>query len=254
MSSIETPAPAAEIISTAEFHSAVHALAPRVAVFDCDGTLWSGDAGSGFMRWTIEQGVLSPEAIARLDVSYQGYLAGKVSELAICGEMVQIYAGLRETDMRAAAAEFFSTQIEPHIFPEMLELVRHLQAAGTEIWAVSSTCDWVIEEGVRRFAIPPSHVLAAKVAIADGLVTDTILDVPTDEGKVTALARVGLTAPDAVFGNSVHDAAMLAIARRAFPVNPSPALVQRSALEHWPVFYPASVNPVLQRVTKNEQR
>ena len=243
MSPIETPAPAAEIISTAQFHAAVHALAPRVAVFDCDGTLWSGDAGSGFMRWTIDRGILSAEAIASLDQSYRGYLSGKVSELAICGEMVQIYAGLRESDMRAAAAEFFSTQIEPNIFPEMLDLVRHLQAAGTEIWAVSSTCDWVIEDAVRRFDIPASRVLAARVAITNGLVTDTLLDVPTDEGKVTALARVGLTAPDAVFGNSVHDAAMLAIARRAFPVNPNSALLQRSARQNWPVYYPASVRP-----------
>jgi hypothetical protein len=36
---------------------------------------------------------------------------------------------------------------------------------------------------------------------------------------------------------------MLAIARRAFPVNPSPALLERSALEGWPVYYPASVSP-----------
>jgi phosphoserine phosphatase len=54
---------------------------------------------------------------------------------------------------------------------------------------------------------------------------------------------VGTTAPDAVFGNSVHDAAMLAIARRAFPVNPSEALVERSIQEGWPVYYPASVSP-----------
>ncbi len=233
----------ATLLTTAEFHAAVHALSPRVAVFDCDGTLWSGDAGSGFMRWTIDQGLLSQDAIARLDQRYKGYLAGQVSELAICGEMVQVYQGLRESDMRAAAAEFFSTRIERNIFPAMLTLIRQLQAAGTEIWAVSSTCDWVIDEGVRRFDIPAKRVLAARVAIANGLVTNTILDVPTDEGKVTALARVGLTAPDAVFGNSVHDAHMLAIARRAFPVNPSPALLQRSASEGWPVYYPASVAP-----------
>ena len=233
----------ATLLTTAEFHAAVHQLAPRVAVFDCDGTLWSGDAGSGFMRWTIDRGILSPGAIARLDVRYKGYLAGQVSELAICGEMVQIYSGLREADMRAAAAEYFATQIESNIFPEMLTLVRELQTAGTEIWAVSSTCDWVIDEGVRRFNIPANRVLAAHVAIDNGLITDTLLDVPTDEGKVTALARVGLTAPDAVFGNSAHDAHMLAIARRAFPVNPSPDLLQRSAQEGWPVYYPASVRP-----------
>ena len=77
----------------------------------------------------------------------------------------------------------------------------------------------------------------------NGVVTDVIQDVPTDEGKVTALRRAGVLTPDAVFGNSVHDAAMLAIARRAFPVNPSAALVERSVLEGWPVYYPASVIP-----------
>ena len=243
MSPANTPAQTAEIVSTAEFHATVHALAPRVAVFDCDGTLWSGDAGSGFMRWTVERGILSPEAIARLDVRYKGYLAGQASELEICGEMVQIYAGLTEQAMRAAAAEFFATKIEPNIFPEMRELIHNLQAAGTEIWAVSSTCDWVIEDAVRRFEIPADRVLAAHVAIADGVVTNTLIDVPTDGGKVAALARVGITSPDAVFGNSVHDAHMLAIARRAFPVNPSPALLDRAAVEGWPIYYPASVAP-----------
>jgi len=248
--STETPV---TVLTTAEFHSSVLALAPRVAVFDCDGTLWSGDAGSSFMRWTIDRRILSPAAIAALDIRYQGYLAGQVSELDICGEMVQIYAGIPESEIRAAAAEFFAVRIASNIFPEMLTLVRELQSRGTEIWAVSSTCDWVIEEGVRRFNIPANRVLAAQVAIDDGIVTDRLIDVPTDEGKVAALARVGITAPDCVFGNSVHDAAMLSIANGsrnasgspngAFPVNPSPALLARAAAESWPVFYPASVRP-----------
>jgi len=34
---------------------------------------------------------------------------------------------------------------------------------------------------------------------------------------------------------------MLAIARRAFPVNPSAELQQRSAREGWAVYWPASV-------------
>jgi hypothetical protein len=36
---------------------------------------------------------------------------------------------------------------------------------------------------------------------------------------------------------------MLAIARRAFPVNPTPALLERSSRENWPVYFPASVAP-----------
>ena len=252
LSLTNTPAHTAKIFSTPEFHAAVLGLNPVVAVFDCDGTLWSGDAGTGFMRWTMGQGegargILSPQAIARIDQRYRGYLAGQVSELDICGEMVQIYAGLRESDMRAAAREFFRTQVERNIFPEMEVLLRELQFRGVEIWAVSSTCNWVIEEAVRRFHIQPNRVLAAQVEIDSdtGLVTDRLISVPTDEAKVAALARVGIPDPDAVFGNSIHDAAMLAIARAngAFAVNPSDDLLQRAAAEGWPVFYPASVRP-----------
>ena len=231
------------LLATADFHARVHALQPKVAVFDCDGTLWSGDAGSAFMRWSMESGILSPEQTAWLNGRYEGYKRGEVSELAICGEMVQVYRGLPEETLRSAAATFFRGQVEPNIFPEMLQLVTELQAAGCEIWAVSSTNDWVIEEGVRRFGIPADRVLAACVEIHNGIVTDALLDVPTDDAKVTALRRAGITTPDCVFGNSVHDAAMLAIARSggAFPVNPTAALIERSRAEGWPIYFPASV-------------
>jgi HAD superfamily phosphoserine phosphatase-like hydrolase len=231
-------------LSTSEFHEAVRALSPTVAVFDCDGTLWSGDAGSGFMTWTIETGLVSREATDWIDSRYRGYLRGEVSEIAICGEMVQLYQGLRESELRRAAQVFFESRVERNIFPEMRTLVEELRGKGVDIWAVSSTNDWVIEEGLQRFGIPANRVLAARVQVKDGIISDVIRDVPTDEGKVTALANAGIVTPDAVFGNSVHDAAMLAIARRAFPVNPTAALVERSLQEGWPIYYPASVMPV----------
>jgi len=232
-----------EFLSTAEFHAAVDALVPQVAVFDCDGTLWSGDAGTGFMRWSIETGLLSLEAITWLNDRYRSYQCGEVNEIEICGDMVQVYHGLHESKVRATASEFFATKIEPNIFPEMLRLIRQLQSQGCAIWAVSSTCNWVIEEGMRRFGIPAERVLAARVAVVNGVVTRTVIDVPTDEAKVAALARVGVHAPDAVFGNSIHDAAMLAIARRAFPIHPTPALLEHSIQHNWPVYYPESVTP-----------
>lgn len=229
-------------LSTEQFQTAVHELSPAVAVFDCDGTLWSGDAGSGFMKWSIEKGLVSREATDWIDRRYRAYHRNEVSELAICGEMVQLYQGLREDEMRRAAREFFAANVERNIFPEMRELIAELQRSGADIWAVSSTNDWVIEEGVSHFGIPAHRVLSARVEIKNGIVTDVLRDVPTDEGKVASLARVGITSPDVVFGNSVHDAAMLSIARRAFPVNPTAALLEQSALEGWPVYYPASVS------------
>lgn len=229
------------VLTTQDFFARVHAFSPKVAVFDCDGTLWSGDAGSSFMWWSMETGLLSRSASDWLTDRYSAYKKGAVSELDICGEMVQVYQGLQESELRRAAAEFFHKHVESNIFPEMKQLVEDLQGRGTEIWAVSSTCNWVIEEGVRRFNIPADRVLAACVECANAVATGRLIDVPTDEGKVESLRRIGITSPDAVFGNSVHDAAMLAIARGAFPVDPSDELLQRSAAEGWAVYFPASV-------------
>ena len=215
---------------------------PRAAVFDCDGTLWGGDAGSGFMWWTLEQGLVSRSTTDWIDNRYRAYKAGQVSEEEICGEMVQIYAGLRDRELRAAAAQYFDEFIHKHIFAEMLALVAALRSQGAELWAVSSTNRWVVAEGVRHFEIPPERVLAAAVRVTNGIITSELVDVPTGAAKAVALKRVGLAHPDAVFGNSVHDLAMLDMARCAFPVNPSPALLDEAAKRGWGYFRPASVD------------
>ncbi len=230
----------ARCLSTDEFLSAVRSGNPKTAVFDFDGTLWPGDAGSGFMHWTIQTGLLAPAAAEHILHRHAGYHRGEVDEISICGEMTQIYGGLAEAEVRESAARYFARHVRPHLFPDMVALVHELQAKGVDVWAVSSTNNWMIEEGVRELNIAPDRVLAAAVAVEGGHVTETLLHVPSDEGKAAALRRVGLARPDAVFGNSVHDLAMLEMARMPFPVNPSPELAGRAAVLGWPVYYPAS--------------
>ena len=236
-----TPIPTPIRLSTDEFTQAVLSLKPRTAVFDCDGTLWSGDAGFGFMIWSIETGLLARDTADWIDSRHRAYRKGDVSEYTMCAEMTQVYKGLREPEVRHSAREYFRTHVERNLFPEMVSLVKELQKSGTDIWAVSSTNNWVIEEGMTRFDIPANRVLAACVKIKDGIITGDLIDVPTDETKAVALQRAGLPVPDAVFGNSIHDAAMLKIAKHAFPVNPTQALADLSAEARWPVFFPSAV-------------
>jgi phosphoserine phosphatase len=221
-----------------EFERLVLDTKPTVAVFDCDGTLWSGDSGSGFMNWSLEQGLVSRSSCDWIDAHYRAYLAGAVSEERICGEMVQIYAGLSEQEVRSAATVYVHQFVKPRVFAEMAALVAALNRAGVELWAVSSTNKWVIVEGVHQFGIPEPRVLAAEVRVVQGLITAEIVDVPTGAGKATALKRVGLVRPDVVFGNSIHDLAMLELACSAFPVNPSPALIEAAASKGWGYFRP----------------
>ena len=230
--------------SAEEFERLVFACKPKVAVFDCDGTLWSGDAGYGFMAWSLEQGLVSRSTHDWIDMRYRAYQAGNVSEEAICGEMVQMYAGLRDGEVRAAAAQYVDQFVRGRIFAELAALVAKMRKAGIEIWAVSSTNRWVVAEGLRDFEIPDERILAAEVRVADGLVTSEIVDVPTDAAKATALNRVGLPHPDAVFGNSIHDLAMLELARCAFPVNPSPGLKEAAAKRGWGYYRPQAAEGI----------
>jgi phosphoserine phosphatase len=222
----------------AAFVDSVLALEPQVIAFDCDGTLWAGDAGADFMYWEIEQKLL-PEATSRwlLD-RYKEYLAGKVSEEDMCGEMVQVHRGIPVTKIVSAAKRFFEDVVERRIFPEMLELAHRLIAAGREVWAVSSTNDWVIIEGVKRFGIPAERVLAAAVKSVNGVATDELIQIPSDEGKRTALRKVLTRKLNASFGNSIHDLAMLELAEHPYAINPNPDLATIADQRKWTIYQP----------------
>jgi phosphoserine phosphatase len=204
-----------------EFIESVLALHPRIAAFDCDGTLWAGDSGAQFLYWELDRGLL-PEPVANwIRPRYDEYLAGRVSEEAVCGEMVTIHAGLSVAELNRAAEEYFAEKFASAIFPEMLELVHRLREQGCEIWAVSSTNEWVVRAGVKRFGIPDERILAACVQSENGVATERLIRVPTDADKAVAMRECIKGDVDAVFGNSVHDAAMMELAKHAFAINPN---------------------------------
>jgi phosphoserine phosphatase len=222
-----------------KFADSVLGLRPRVAVFDCDGTLWSGDSGADFFYWEIARGMLPATLAQRATARYDDYKAGKVDEDTMCGEMVTINAGIPLQTLADAAEEFFPAVVEQRIFPELLRLTRELAAAGCEVWAVSSTNDWVVREGVKRFGIRGSRVLAASVHIENGLLTDRLVRVPSGPAKAAAIQEVVRKPVDICFGNSIFDAEMLESARHAFAISPTADLEKMAQDKEWHVYWPA---------------
>ena len=240
--------------SAGEFQSRVLNLKPKVAVFDCDGTLWSGDSGYGFMVWSLEQGLVSRSTSDWIDNRHRAYRAGTVSELQICGEMVQIYAGLREQELRAAAAQYVRGICAGRgSLPNWLNSLQrsrsarhgivgrqfHQQVGGRRGCAAASesrrTRAGRRSQGGRRSYQQRNRGCADR----------------RRQGR--ALRRAGLARPDAVFGNSIHDLAMLEIAANAFPVNPSPALLEAASRHGWGYFRPAAAEGIEARWTENER-
>jgi phosphoserine phosphatase len=220
------------------FVHSVLRLCPRVAVFDCDGTLWSPDAGEGFLSWELERGLVAPDVARWIRDRYTDYRAGKVPEDVMCGEMVTIHAGLRDQVVERAAEEYFAPYIEPWIFPEMRALISGLQEQGCAVWAVSSSNQWIIRVAMRCFAIPVERILSAEVAVENGVITDRLVRIPTGPGKADAIReRIG-DSVDAAFGNTRWDAEMLQLSRYPFAVNPTPDFEQYARKRDWPIYFP----------------
>jgi len=229
-------------VRSADFVESVLHLHPQLAVFDCDGTLWAGDAGERFFDWELRRDLLSDNVAQWARARYADYKAAKVTEDDMCGEMVTIHRGLAESDLLLAAKQFFDENFVRQIFPEMQALVRQLQRSGCDVWAVSSTNEWVIRAAMDHFGIDKKKILAASVEIENGQISDRLIRVPSGEGKPRAIRDVIGKDPDAAFGNSRWDAGMLAIARHAFAVNPNPDLEQMARERGWTIYRPVVQN------------
>jgi phosphoserine phosphatase len=235
---METSGAAGLHLTKQQFLDHVLGLGLRVAAFDCDGTLWAGDAGETFFQWEMKEGIVSAEVAQAMRTRYAEYKAGKVSEDDMCGEMVTMHRGISEAVMMRAASDFMGHSFPGHIFPEIQELVQRLHEQGCEIWAVSSSNEWVIRAGMKQFGIPEERILAAKVEVVDGIVTDRLVRVPSGPGKPQALREVAGKRMDAAFGNSRWDEDMLAAAVHGFAVNPNPDLEAAARERGWTVYFP----------------
>jgi HAD superfamily hydrolase (TIGR01490 family) len=225
--------------ATQEFIDAILELNPRLAAFDCDGTLWAGDAGERFFDWELRMAEIVPAALAApMRTRYAAYKRGEVDETTMCGEMVTMHRGVRETDLMDAAQRFFDEFFVSQVFPEMRELVRRLQQQGCEAWAVSSSNEWVIRAAMQHFGLPEERILAAKVELENGVATDRLIRVPSGSGKRDALRESVNKTIDVAFGNSRWDAEMLEMAGHPVAVNPNPDLEMKARERGWRIYFP----------------
>jgi HAD superfamily phosphoserine phosphatase-like hydrolase len=229
-------------LKSAEFVTSVLKLQPKLAVFDCDGTLWAGDAGEGFFDWELRRGLVSPDIVRWARARYAEYKEGRVDEDLMCSEMVTMHRGLAEEEVQRAATQFFKERFRTQIFPEMHSLVDQLRASGCDVWAVSSSNEWVIRAGMKYCGVGDDRILASSARVERGRITGKLIRVPTGPAKPAAITEVIGRRPDAAFGNSRWDTEMLAMAEHAFAVNPNPDFEQTAQERGWKTYHPEQID------------
>jgi phosphoserine phosphatase len=91
---------------------------------------------------------------------------------------------------------------------------------------------------MKAFGIAEDRILATKVELENGVITDRLVRIPSGPGKPKALREVVKKEIDVAFGNSRWDADMLAIAKHGFAVNPNPDLEAEARRRGWTMYFP----------------
>ena len=78
----------------------------------------------------------------------------------------------RRTLMAAATAFFDAVLCAADFSRDARTGAADLQQNGCEVWAVSSSNEWVIRAGMKHFGIPENRILAAKVEVEAGVATE----------------------------------------------------------------------------------
>jgi HAD superfamily phosphoserine phosphatase-like hydrolase len=191
------------------------------AVFDADGTIWSGDVGEDFLRELIAQNRLIDPPPGDLYERYERLVPQDGARaFSLCVEWMR---GLLLEDVERWSSELFAQRFVARVFPAMRGVLSAFRDAGVEVFLVSASNVWSVRAGAPHVFADPSRVLAVACPLDDRgrLTGDVLPPVTCSQGKVQAIRRVlGERRPSIAFGNSLFDREMLEHAERAVLVAP----------------------------------
>ena len=188
-----------------------------LAVFDADGTLWSGDVGETLLQAIDELGAINAS------FGYRSLLEeydARCATDATAGYTwaCTIMAGLEESTLKDICDQAWR-QHRQHVLPGMRQLVQTMLAADVHVVVVSASSRWIIQTAVQELGISADDVIAFDQEVANGRLTSSLkYPLPNGQGKADAISLILGRRPCIGFGNSVHDLPMLRCSTHAVVV------------------------------------
>jgi len=215
----------------------------RLALFDLDNTLLSGDSDYEWGQFLVDHGVLDRESYeAQNRTYYEQYVDGTLDIHEYLGFALRPLAAHAPEDLQRWHAEFMRLRILPMMTPAAHALVRQHLGAGELCAIITATNRFVTAPIARAFGV--QHLIATEPEVREGRFTGRVVGTPCfRDGKLVRLeqwlADMGRKLPDfeqsTFYSDSHNDLPLLERVTRAVAVDPDEALAAEAARRGWPV-------------------
>lgn len=216
----------------------------RLALFDLDNTLLTGDSEVLWVGFLLARGVLDASLAARNAELDHRYHAGQVAPEEFCAFYAATFGGRTAAQWAPLLGDFARCVLLPRIAPDAHALVRQHHAAGDLV--VLSTASSRLLAQPSADALGFAHLIATELAQhGDGRLTGGTQGVLNMRaGKVERLhAWLAARGEDAdavlaraiFYSDSINDLPLLLAVGEPVAVDPDARLAQEAEARRWPV-------------------
>jgi HAD superfamily hydrolase (TIGR01490 family) len=214
----------------------------RAAFFDLDKTVIAKASMVALGPEFHARGLLRRRTLVRglfLQILFMRFGASEERLAKIRRSVLKITKGWDHDEVRTLVAETLNEIMEPLIYSEALELIRHHQEAGDEVWLVSTSPAEIVEPFAEILGITGS--ISSKAMIDEnGKFTGEMEFYAVGENKAVAMNEVaadrGIDMGESfAYSDSETDIPMLLAVGHPFAVNPDRTLTKVAHEHEWPI-------------------
>lgn len=214
----------------------------RLALFDLDNTLLTGDTDVLWCDFLIASGWLDSATFAAANAEMdQRYQAGQASAEEFCAFYVSLLKGITRSDGEVLRKNFFQEWIRPRISDDARALVEKHRALGDVLILTTATNRFTTELTARNLDI--EHLIAIETeTVGDSFTGKTVGVLNMREGKVVRLTQwlfargweESLIEEATFYSDSINDLPLLSAVGNPVAVDPDLKLAREVAARGWP--------------------
>jgi len=215
----------------------------KLALFDLDNTLLSGDSDFEWSQFLIEQGVLDRELFEAKNLAfYEQYKAGTLDIHEFLDFQLKPLSRHARSVLDGWHAEFMRLKVRPMMGSKARALVERHRDAGDICVIITATNSFVTAPIAYEFGV--EHLIATDPEQKDGEFTGRVAGVPSfREGKVVRMDNWleqrgwswGSFTQTCFYSDSLNDLPLLSKVSRPVAVDPDPTLLAHAEKQGWAV-------------------